>query len=43
MPYDKKAIYLKLDELFDLEELRTLCFLLDVDYDSLRGEGKDDD
>ena len=26
---------------FDLEELRTLCFDLDVDFDSLRGEGKE--
>lgn len=26
---------------FDLEELRTLCFDLRVDYDSLRGEGKE--
>ena len=26
----------------DNEELRTLCFDLDVDYDSLRGQGKDD-
>ena len=25
---------------FDLEELRTLCFLLDVSYDGLRGEGQ---
>jgi hypothetical protein len=25
---------------FDLEELRTLCFDLKVDYDLLRGEGK---
>lgn len=25
---------------FDLEELRTLCFDLGVDYDDLRGEGK---
>ena len=25
---------------FDKEELRTLCFDLEVDYDSLRGEGK---
>lgn len=25
---------------FDLEELRTLCFELGVDYDTLRGEGK---
>jgi len=29
-----------LDRAFDLEELRTLCFELNVDYDSLRGEGK---
>ena len=29
-----------LTRLFDDEELRTLCFDLDVDYDSLRGEGK---
>jgi hypothetical protein len=28
-------------ESFDSEELRTLCFDLDVDYDSLRGEGKE--
>ncbi|MGD9101422.1 MAG: AAA family ATPase, partial [Anaerolineae bacterium] len=26
---------------FDEEELRTLCFSLDVDHDSLRGEGKE--
>ena len=26
---------------FDLEELRTLCFDLGVDFDSLRGEGKE--
>jgi hypothetical protein len=29
-----------LSSLFDEEELRDLCFDLDVDYDSLRGEGK---
>jgi hypothetical protein len=29
-----------LDKGFDLEELRTLCFELGVDYDDLRGEGK---
>jgi len=29
-----------LNKWFDLEELRTLCFDLGVDYDSLRGEGK---
>jgi hypothetical protein len=26
---------------FDIEELRTLCFDLNVDYDALRGEGKE--
>jgi len=26
---------------FDEEELRTLCFDLDLDYDALRGDGKD--
>ena len=26
---------------YDLEELRALCLALSVDYDSLRGEGKD--
>lgn len=26
---------------FDEEELKTLCFALGIDYDSLRGEGKD--
>jgi hypothetical protein len=26
---------------FDMEELRTLCFDLNVDFDSLRGEGKE--
>ena len=26
--------------LFDKEEIRTLCFGLDVDYDGLRGKGK---
>jgi RNA-directed DNA polymerase len=29
-----------LEKIFDLEEFRTLCFDLEVDYDSLRGEGK---
>ncbi|MCP4592337.1 MAG: hypothetical protein GY842_16515 [bacterium] len=31
-----------LSERFDLVELRNLCFDLDLDYDSLRGEGKTD-
>lgn len=26
---------------FDIEELRTLCFDLDIDFDNLRGEGKE--
>jgi len=30
----------QIDRYFDREELRTLCFDLGVDYDSLRGEGK---
>jgi hypothetical protein len=30
----------QVDKHLDLEELRTLCFDLGVDYDSLRGEGK---
>lgn len=39
------AIYLTnlhrlLDQYFSLEEIRTLCFDLGVDYDSVRGEGK---
>src|SRR6185436_18221077 len=29
-----------LTERFDLEELRTLCFRLGIDYDNLRSEGK---
>ena len=29
-----------LTRLFDIEELQTLCFDLDVDYDGLRGGGK---
>jgi Effector-associated domain 7 len=29
-----------LDKHFNMEELRTLCFDLDVDFDNLRGEGK---
>lgn len=33
-------IYEQLKARFDLEELRTLCFELGVDYDNLRGEGK---
>ncbi|MGD1994242.1 MAG: hypothetical protein PVI59_13705 [Anaerolineae bacterium] len=36
-PVDLRRI---LTLLFDDEELRTLCFDLNVDYDSLRGEGK---
>ena len=29
-----------IDENFDLEEVRTLCFVTKVDFDNLRGEGK---
>lgn len=34
-------LFQALMEAFDLEELRTLCFDLVIDYDSLRGEGKE--
>lgn len=37
---DLDALYQKLDRYFDREELRTLCFRLGVDYDSLPAEGK---
>lgn len=29
-----------LNHSFDLEELHTLCFVLGIDHDSLKGEGK---
>ena len=40
---DVRTDYLRtaLAQAFDEEELRTLCFALGVDYDGLRGEGKD--
>jgi hypothetical protein len=38
MSWDQLRI--QIDRHLDLEELRTLCFDLGVDYDSLRGEGK---
>lgn len=43
MSSDVRADYLRkaLSQAFDEEELRTLCFDLGVDYDGLRGEGKD--
>lgn len=34
------ALHQKIDTYFDREELRTLCFKLGVDYDSLPAEGK---
>lgn len=37
---DAVALRQILVEHFDLEEMRTLCFDLDVDFDNLRGEGK---
>jgi hypothetical protein len=33
-------IHQRLIKSLDLEELRTLCFYLGVDYDNLQGEGK---
>ena len=35
-----RALHKMLEQHFDLEEVRTLCFELEVDYDNLRGEGK---
>ena len=40
MSHDTTAIRQRLEGEFDLEELRTLCMDLGVDFDSLRGEGK---
>lgn len=37
---DPVALRRILDERFDLEEIRNLCFDLDIDFDNLRGEGK---
>jgi hypothetical protein len=33
-------LHQQLNRYFDLEEVRTLCFVLNLDYDSIRGEGK---
>ena len=33
-------IHKLLEQYFDLEEIRTLCFDLNVDFDDVRGEGK---
>jgi hypothetical protein len=38
--FDLDDLRVALTDYFDLEELRTLCFKLQVDYDHLRGEGK---
>ena len=40
MNTDRIQLRQVLDKRFDLEELRTLCYDLNVDFDSLRGEGK---
>lgn len=34
------ALHKQIDRVFNLEEVRTLCFDLGVDFDSVRGEGK---
>jgi len=39
--FDLDDLRVALTDYFDLEELRTLCFKLRVDYDRLRGEGKE--
>jgi len=36
----RRQLFTILCDRFDLEDLRTLCFLLEVNYDSLRGEGQ---
>jgi formylglycine-generating enzyme required for sulfatase activity len=36
----RRQLFTILCDRFDLEDLRTLCFLLEVSYDSLRGEGQ---
>jgi hypothetical protein len=38
--YDTLSLYYRLTEHFDEEELRDLCFRLDVDYDDLPAQGK---
>jgi DNA-binding NtrC family response regulator len=37
---DPAALRQVLDEGFDMEEMKNLCFDLNIDFDSLRGEGK---
>jgi hypothetical protein len=39
-PVSSTDLHSSLVKLLDLEELRTLCFYLGVDFDNLRGEGK---
>jgi len=39
-PLDYVDLHSLLAKYLDLEDLRTLCFCLGVDFDSLRGEGK---
>ena len=37
---DRRALFDAIRNRFDLEEFRTLCFMLGIDFDDLRGEGK---
>ena len=37
---DRTRLHEKIDQLFDNDELRTLCFRLEVDYDNLSGDTK---
>ncbi len=39
-PTDVKVLYEKLRESFNLDELRELCFYLDIDFDELPGNSK---
>ena len=37
---DRDTLYHKLNKSFNSEELRTICFFLEVDYDNLNGNEK---
>lgn len=38
---DKKKLFRLVNTHFDLEEFKSLCFELEVDFDSLVGNGKE--
>ena len=41
MPSPNKSLFKLMTSSFNEEELKTLCFYLDVEYDALTGEGKE--